>query len=439
MKNNDTLLANLGISQLNDMQREMSTVFSSSDTDIVLLSPTGSGKTIAYLLPLVATIDGQKDEIQAVVVVPGRELAMQSLRVLQQMRSGIRGYACYGGRAAMDEHREMRNVRPQILFATPGRLNDHFDKGNIDADHVRTLVIDEFDKCLDMGFADEMTRLVSQIRFVNRRVLLSATEVEAIPRYVNIGNTSVVDYRSGESELSSRMRVRVLRSPQKDKLDTLYGYLCCLGNDSVIVFVNYRESVERVSEYLRGKGFVVSSFHGGLDQKERESALYMFSNGSANIMVCTDLASRGLDIDEVGHVVHYHMPETQEACTHRNGRTARWDASGEVVFLLGPSESLPEYVEADGEVVLPDELPAPALPRMATLYIGKGKKDKISRGDILGLLCKKGGLEKECVGRIDVKERYAYVAVGADKMAGLLRKLRNEKIKGLKTVFERVR
>lgn len=437
MENN--ILDNLGISELNDMQKEMSEAFLHSGSDIVLLSPTGTGKTLAYLLPLVASIDKANDNVQAVVVVPGRELALQSVNVLRAMKCGVRGYACYGGRQTMDEHREIRKLMPQIIFATPGRLNDHIDKDNISIAHVRTVVIDEFDKCLDMGFSGEMMSLMTKLRFASRHVLLSATAVDAIPQYVNISNTRMIDYRTENNDLSDRIRIHVLRSVKKDKLDTLYACLCTIGSDSAVVFVNYRDSVERVADYLCEKGFVVSAFHGGLDQKEREAALYKFSNGSANIMVCTDLASRGLDIDGIGHVIHYHLPETREACTHRNGRTARWDATGDVIFLLGPSETLPDYVISDDEMTLPDILPQPSKPRMATIYIGKGKKDKISRGDILGLICKKGGVDKDNVGKIDVKERYAYVAVSTDVVKQLLQKLRNEKIKGVKTVFELLR
>lgn len=437
MENN--ILDNLGISELNDMQKEMSEAFLHSGSDIVLLSPTGTGKTLAYLLPLVASVDKANDNVQAVVVVPGRELALQSVNVLRAMKCGVRGYACYGGRQTMDEHREIRKLMPQIIFATPGRLNDHIDKDNISIAHVRTVVIDEFDKCLDMGFSGEMMSLMTKLRFASRHVLLSATAVDAIPQYVNISNTRMIDYRTENNDLSDRIRIHVLRSVKKDKLDTLYACLCSIGSDSAVVFVNYRDSVERVADYLCEKGFVVSAFHGGLDQKEREAALYKFSNGSANIMVCTDLASRGLDIDGIGHVIHYHLPETREACTHRNGRTARWDATGDVIFLLGPSETLPDYVISDDEMTLPDILPQPSKPRMATIYIGKGKKDKISRGDILGLICKKGGVDKDNVGKIDVKERYAYVAVNTDVVKQLLQKLRNEKIKGVKTVFELLR
>ena len=437
MENN--ILDNLGISELNDMQKKMSEAFLHSGSDIVLLSPTGTGKTLAYLLPLVASVHKANDNVQAVVVVPGRELALQSVNVLRAMKCGVRGYACYGGRQTMDEHREIRKLMPQIIFATPGRLNDHIDKDNISIAHVRTVVIDEFDKCLDMGFSGEMMSLMTKLRFASRHVLLSATAVDAIPQYVNISNTRMIDYRTENNDLSDRIRIHVLRSVKKDKLDTLYACLCSIGSDSAVVFVNYRDSVERVADYLCEKGFVVSAFHGGLDQKEREAALYKFSNGSANIMVCTDLASRGLDIDGIGHVIHYHLPETREACTHRNGRTARWDATGDVIFLLGPSETLPDYVISDDEMTLPDILPQPSKPRMATIYIGKGKKDKISRGDILGLICKKGGVDKDNVGKIDVKERYAYVAVSTDVVKQLLQKLRNEKIKGVKTVFELLR
>ena len=437
MENN--ILDNLGISELNDMQKKMSEAFLHSGSDIVLLSPTGTGKTLAYLLPLVASVDKANDNVQAVVVVPGRELALQSVNVLRAMKCGVRGYACYGGRQTMDEHREIRKLMPQIIFATPGRLNDHIDKDNISIAHVRTVVIDEFDKCLDMGFSGEMMSLMTKLRFASRHVLLSATAVDAIPQYVNISNTRMIDYRTENNDLSDRIRIHVLRSVKKDKLDTLYACLCSIGSDSAVVFVNYRDSEERVADYLCEKGFVVSAFHGGLDQKEREAALYKFSNGSANIIVCTDLASRGLDIDGIGHVIHYHLPETREACTHRNGRTARWDATGDVIFLLGPSETLPDYVISDDEMTLPDILPQPSKPRMATIYIGKGKKDKISRGDILGLICKKGGVDKDNVGKIDVKERYAYVAVSTDVVKQLLQKLRNEKIKGVKTVFELLR
>lgn len=438
MTRND-ILKKLDIAQLSDMQTATAEAFAGRNKDIVVLSPTGTGKTLAYLLPLVELVDASSDEVQAVVIVPGRELALQSAQVLQKMGCGIRGYASYGGRMAMDEHREMRNVLPQIVFATPGRLNDHLDKGNISPLKVRTVVIDEFDKCLDMGFSGEMMEVMGKLKFANRHVLLSATNAESIPHFVNMQNVHVVNYLEDSRDVRSRISLQVLHSPVNDKLDTLYAYLCTVAADSTIVFVNHRDSVERTAAYLADKGFVVSAFHGGLDQQQREAALYKFANGSANVMVCTDLASRGLDIDNIAHVVHYHMPETPEAYIHRTGRTARWQAEGTSLFILGPKETLPGYVGESQEITLPEELPAPACPRMVTVYIGKGKRDKISRGDIVGFLCKKGGLQSTEIGKIDVKERYAYVAVASQRVGQLLTRVKNEKIKGLKTVCERIR
>ena len=250
---------------------------------------------------------------------------------------------------------------------------------------------------------------------------------------------SVIDYRAAHENGASRVCVQQLLSPSKDKLETLYAYLCTTNGQSTIVFANHRDSVQRIGDFLTERGFVVSIFHGGLDQQQREAALYKFSNGSANVMVCTDLASRGLDIDDIANVVHYHLPETPEAYVHRTGRTARWNAEGNSVFLLGPTETLPTYVGEAATLTLPEQLSQPALPRMCTIYIGKGKKDKISKGDIMGFLCKKGGLQKDDIGKIDVKERYAYVAVTTNKATKLLKTVKDEKIKGLKTLFERIK
>ena len=437
--NQSEVLQKLGITDLSDMQKATSDAFGKGTRDIVVLSPTGTGKTLAYMLPLVSCIDMERDDVQAVVIVPGRALALQPASILQSMGCGVRGYACYGGRMAMDEHRELRKVQPHIVFATPGRLVDHLNKGNISPYGVRTVVIDEFDKCLDMGFSDEMSRALDSLKFAKRRVLLSATDAESIPQFVRMADALTVDFLDKEHDVSSRISVQTLRSPEKDKLETLWAYLCTTGGESTIVFVNHRESVERIAAFLSSRGMVVSAYHGGLDQRQREAALYRFANGSANVMVCTDLGSRGLDIDGVGHVVHYHAPETQDACVHRTGRTARWDATGTSLFILGPGENLPPYVDEARETTLPECLPSPPKPRMATIYIGKGKKDKISRGDIVGFLCKKGGLGKDDVGKIDVKERYSYAAVKSELAARLLKTVAGEKIKGLKTVFELIK
>lgn len=435
----DKILDKLGI-QLNPMQEETMHAVLHGNKDVVVLSPTGSGKTLAYLMPLVQLIDPKVDEPQLVVVTPGRELALQSTEVLKSMGTGLRTMACYGGRAAMDEHRVMNKVLPQVIFGTPGRLTDHLDKGNFSAEHVKYLVIDEFDKCLEMGFQDEMGRLIASLPYLERHFLLSATETEEIPRFVHMGRVETIDYRMDEGQVPERIRIYQVKSPQKDKLETLAQLLLSLGDESSIVFLNYRDSVERTNEFLRSRGFATSAFHGGLEQHEREDALYKFSNGSANIFVSTDLGARGLDIPDIDNIIHYHLPECEDSYIHRVGRTARWEATGKAFFLLGPSEDIPSYVDAEVEdYEIPSDLPAPAKPRMATIYIGKGKKDKISKGDIVGYLCKIGQLQSSEIGKIDVKDRYAYVAVSRTKLKQVLKLTAGQKIKGIKTVIEEVR
>lgn len=435
----DKILDKLGI-QLNPMQEETMHAVLHGNKDVVVLSPTGSGKTLAYLMPLVQLIDPKVDEPQLVVVTPGRELALQSTEVLKSMGTGLRTMACYGGRAAMDEHRVMNKVLPQVIFGTPGRLTDHLDKRNFSAEHVKYLVIDEFDKCLEMGFQDEMGRLIASLPYLERHFLLSATEAEEIPRFVHMGRVETIDYRMDEEQVPERIRIYQVKSPQKDKLETLAQLLLSLGDESSIVFLNYRDSVERTNEFLRSRGFATSAFHGGLEQHEREDALYKFSNGSANIFVSTDLGARGLDIPDIDNIIHYHLPECEDSYIHRVGRTARWEATGKAFFLLGPSEDIPSYVDAEVEdYEIPSDLPAPAKPRMATIYIGKGKKDKISKGDIVGYLCKIGQLQSSEIGKIDVKDRYAYVAVSRTKLKQVLKLTAGQKIKGIKTVIEEVR
>lgn len=435
------ILQKLGVTELTLMQQEATEAILRSRNDVVVLSPTGTGKTLSYLLPLVQLVDTSRQEVQALVVVPGRELALQSDTVLKNMGTGLRSQSCYGGRTAMEEHRVLKKNNPQIVFGTPGRLIDHLEKGNIGADGIRYLVIDEFDKCLEMGFQEEMANLISHLPQLKRRILLSATDAEQIPRFVELGRTTRLNYLDEEQPVNERVEVYQVDCPEKDKLSALSRLLCNLGEGQSIVFLNYRDSVERTEQYLRQQGFVTSAFHGGLEQRQREDALYKFANGSATVLVSTDLASRGLDIPEINNIIHYHLPLNEEALVHRVGRTARWDAMGRTFFLIGPEENLPDFVNSNIEsYTLPDSVAnGVPQPRMGTLYIGKGKKDKISKGDIVGFLCKIGGLALNEIGRIDVADRYAYVAVRRDKLETVIRQTSGEKIKGVRTVVERVR
>lgn len=439
MQIND-MLSKLKITQLNRMQEDSIEVILHNDKDVIILSPTGSGKTFAYLLPLIQLLDSQSNSVQAIIIVPGRELALQSANVLKSMNTGIRAFASYGGRTTMEEHKAISQIKPHIVFATPGKLNDHIDKDNFNTKDVKFLVIDEFDKCLEMGFQEEMKAIIDKLRSVRRRILVSATDAEIIPDFINIGRSFKIDYLSSKEQIPKRIKVYKVNSPTKDKLETLSGLLKTVGEKSSIVFLNHRESVERTADFLYNNGFVVSSFHGGMEQKAREDSLYRFSNGSTNIFVCTDLGSRGLDIPDVENVIHYHIPENEDSYIHRAGRTARWKSNGNTYFILGPEENIPDYVNSVIEnFSIPEELPAPALPVMTTLYIGKGKNDKISKGDIVGFLCKKGKLSIGDIGKIDVRDRYSYVAIKRTTMNAVLDLICGEKIKGLKTIIEQIK
>ena len=426
-------LSKLGISVLNAMQQDtLQTV--RKGTSVVLLSPTGSGKTLAYLLPLLQKLDAKNDNLQALIIVPSRELATQTADVARRICSELRVAACYGGRPAMEEHQLMKGLRPHLVAATPGRLLDHLQKGNLVPDNVQTLVIDEFDKSLELGFREQMQSIISLLPFLKHRILLSATDTDDIPAFV--GTKDYVRLNFLDEESDDRISLRLVKSPEKDKLETLYRLLYTLGSQKSLVFVGYRESVERVGNFLEKQKIMADIFHGGMEQRDRERALYRFMNSSCNVFVSTDLASRGLDITDVDNIIHYHLPSSQEACTHRNGRTARWDMKGSAYFILGPEEQLPDYIADEVELyTLPSKVPAPAKPLWVTLYIGKGKKDKISRGDIVGFLTKQGGLEGSQIGRIDVLPNWSYVAVERAISRELLSRIKGLKIKGQKTIY----
>ena len=334
----------------------------------------------------------------------------------------------------MEEHQQLRGLRPHLVAATPGRLLDHLQKANLAAEDVRTLIIDEFDKSLELGFREQMHDILSLLPHLQQRILLSATDSEDIPSF--LGKENYVRLNFLDEETDDRISLRLVRSPEKDKLRTLYRLLCSLGTQKSLVFVGYRESAERVADFLTSHGIMADIYHGGMEQRDRERALYRFINGSSNIMVSTDLASRGLDISAVDNIIHYHLPLNEEACTHRNGRTARWDATGAAYFILSPEESLPDYLPDEATATrLPDNAPLPSKPLWVTLYIGKGKKDKISRGDVLGFLTKQGALESNQIGRIDVLPNWSYVAVERAVSRDLLNRIKGLKIKGQKTIY----
>ena len=352
------------------------------------------------------------------------------------MGTKYKSCCCYGGHPISEEKKSILGNKPAVIIGTPGRITDHHSKGNFDPTTIHTLIIDEFDKSLELGFHDEMAVIIEQLPNLKKRFLLSATDAEEIPEFTGVNGAIKLDYLDPNQSHSSRLKLMKVTSPAKDKIETLYNLLCTLGNTSSIVFCNHRDAVDRVNKLLLDKKLETDKFHGGMEQPARERALYKFRNGSSHIFVSTDLAARGLDMTDIEHVIHYHFPIDEEAFTHRNGRTARWNATGTSYVILNTEEKIPEYIPNDiEEYDIPEVVSRPPKSKWVTLYIGKGKKDKLSRMDIAGFLYKKGKLTKEDVGSIDLKEHYAFVAVKRSNVKQLLNLLRGEKIKGLKTLF----
>jgi superfamily II DNA/RNA helicase len=423
-------LANLQIEALNDMQLA-SMEASARHNNIILLADTGSGKTIGFLLPLLERLDSSKQTTQALVIVPSRELALQIEQVFKKMGSPYKVTCCYGGHLRETEENNLVES-PALLIGTPGRLADHIRRGNITTDSIETLVLDEFDKSLELGFQEEISFIIGKLPAVQNRMLTSATEAVDIPAFLRMDAPHRINFTTGNAD-AAKLWVKKVLSPEKDKADTLFRLICVLGNRSTIVFCNHRESVARTSELLKEKGIVNVFYHGALEQQERDSALCKFRNGTANVLVTTDLASRGLDIPNIRYIVHYHLPATEDVYTHRNGRTARMDASGTVILILGPEEKLPDYVPADTEqVALPEHAIVPEKPKWSTLFISAGKKDKVNKVDIVGFLSHKGQLKKEDIGLIEVKDFFSFVAVRKSKASDTLQLIKTEKIKGQK-------
>ena len=309
------------------------------------------------------------------------------------------------------------------------------DRGMLD--NKAYMTDQEFDKCLEFGFQEEMATVIGQLPKLERRFLLSATDFDEIPNFTGMNRTIKLSFLNEEEPISDRIHIYKVLSPIKDKLETLYKLLCTLGSSSTLVFCNHRESVERVGKYLQSQKLPCGIFHGGMEQEDRERSLYKFRNGSCHVLISTDLAARGLDIPDIDHVVHYHMPIQEDGYIHRIGRTARWEAEGNSYIILHGEETLPAYVKDEPDTFeLPELTPKPSQPEFVTLYIGKGKKDKVNKIDIVGFLSKKGNLNKDEIGRIDVKDHYAFVAISRIKVKQTLGLIRNEKIKGVKTIIE---
>jgi superfamily II DNA/RNA helicase len=423
IKSQKEILAKLGITKLNSMQEEALLAITSAP-NTVLLSPTGTGKTVAFLLPTLLTLNVQIENIQLLILVPSRELAIQIEQVIREMGTGFKANAVYGGRPFSKDKVDLSHT-PAILIGTPGRVADHLRRETFAIEDIKTLVLDEFDKSLEVGFETEMREIIAHLPKIEKRILTSATHGIEIPKFVGAASPLVIDYLESKK---NNLSIKKVLAPQKDKLQTLVALLHHIGNEPGIIFCNFKDTIQFVSSYLEEHTIPHGCFYGGLDQIDRERALIKFRNGTHQIIIATDLAARGLDIPELNFIIHYQLPLKAEEFTHRNGRTARMNASGTAYVLQWEKEHTPDFITTTDVVTLEDKQTAIYSP-WATLFISGGRKDKISKGDIAGLLIKQGKLKGDEVGVIELKQDCAFVAVPKHSVASVLAKTNNTRLK----------
>lgn len=422
-KNQANILAKLKIEALNAMQVEARNAIS-NNPNVVLLSPTGSGKTLAVLLPIIQSLDPKIDEIQTLILVPSRELAIQIEQVLRDMGTGFKVNAIYGGRSGNKDKEDLKH-RPAILIGTPGRIADRIRRKSFALDHITTLVLDEFDKSLEVGFEEEMREIMRALPNLRQRILTSATQGVDVPSFVGLQSPTVLDFLQ---DTTSKLKIQRILSPDKDKRETLVQALSHIGHQPGIIFCNFKETIERVSAHLEQNDIPHGCFFGGMEQTDRERTLIKFRNGTHQLIIATDLAARGLDIPEIKFILHYQLPPREEEFIHRNGRTARMNAEGTAYLLVWENDPLPPYITAKQVLKLkPAERLKPSPWR--TLFISGGRKDKISKGDIAGIFMKQAGLTKDELGIIEIKQDCAFVAVKHSKVQSVIQALDNTRMK----------
>jgi superfamily II DNA/RNA helicase len=427
IKSQSEILSKLGIEALNPMQEEALEKMGQS-SEIILLSPTGTGKTLAFLLPVLAKLNPNATGVQALIMAPSRELASQIAQVMQEMGTGFKTNAIYGGRPLSQDKIDLKHP-PTVLIGTPGRIADHMRRESFATDGIHTLVLDEFDKSLEVGFETEMTEIMAVLPNLTTKILTSATKKIEVPSFVRLKNPVYLNFLK---EKTSRLKLKTIEYPKGANLPTLVTLLQHLEGRSGVVFCNFRETVEQVHEYLNRNRVPHGCFYGGMEQQDREEALIKFRNGTHRVLLATDLAARGIDVPEIQFVVHFELPAKAEEFIHRNGRTARMMRDGAAYIMKWSERELPDFMSDFRAKVIPvselSKTPSDA-PTWTTLYVTGGRRDKISKGDIAGLFIKQGKLTSDQLGRIEIKPDSTYVAVHSDLVDNLLPLVNNVKLK----------
>ena len=422
----DQVLKNLGFSQLNNIQIDTLTSFK-TENNIVLVAPTGSGKTLAFLLPILESLTEEKTN-QALVIAPSRELAIQIEQVFKSMKTIFKVSCCYGGHTIKIELNNLIDA-PQLIIGTPGRIADHIRRGSINSKSIQTIVLDEFDKSLELGFEKDITFIIDSLECIKKRILVSATDNVRIPQYCKMPQYKKLHF-SLEKKNQGELNFHYLQSMNDDKLEVLKELIYKIGHEPTIIFCNHREAVERIGDLLQDNGIPAGRFHGALKQEHRERELIKLRNKSTNVLIASDLASRGIDIPSIKNVIHYQLPINEEAFIHRNGRTARMESNGDAYLILKSDESMPSFAPEAIQIFEPSKcMDVDLTTSYITLYINLGKKNKINKVDIVGLFYKKGGLKNDELGKIEVLDYCAYIAVKRTKSNDLINRLKHEKIK----------
>ncbi|WP_375434360.1 DEAD/DEAH box helicase [uncultured Hymenobacter sp.] len=413
--------------------------------DVAGQAPTGSGKTAAYGLGLLQQVDLKNDAVQMIVLVPARELALQvrdALKRLGKFLPNLRIAAFYGGHAFREETSSLKQA-PHVVVATPGRLLDHFERRTIIPNQLKTLVLDEADKLLELGFQDELVEIVKRLPRRRQTLLFSATMSDKVLELIrkNLTRPRVINLGEDEDRLPESLTLLGHVGPSELKPAALLHLLRQPETGRALIFCNTREKCAELARFLQGREVSAELLHGKMPQPERDKALLKLRNGSSQVLVATDVAARGLDVTLLDTVVQYDAPDKADSFQHRAGRTARAGAEGTAHLLATPKEQAHVQKWPVAASIQWRDMKAPKLPPAApkapkpenvTLHVTAGKKDKISAHDLVGAFVNVGGVTREQVGHIEVFDYYSYVAVPRQMAPDVVQRLLGAKVKGKK-------
>ena len=432
-------LTSLGYLQMTPIQAQ-SLPLVLEGKDLIAKAKTGSGKTAAFALGLLSRLNINRVDVQALVLCPTRELAdqvAQEIRRLARALPNVKLVTLCGGTPTAPQSATL-GFGAHIAVGTPGRILKHLEQGTLELSSLETLVLDEADRMLDMGFGEDINRVISYAPERRQTLLFSATYPEGIAQMSRGVQRNPVEVSVESLHEGSAIEQKLYEVPAGQRLDALTWLLSHYQPSSCVVFCNTKRACNDVADHLAAKGFSALALNGDLEQRERDQVLVRFANGSATILVATDVAARGLDIKELGAVINYELTYDPEVHVHRIGRTGRAGQQGLALSLYQPNEAqrvnlIEEYQQAPmplGDLDTIGRDIKPIAPQMVTLSIDAGRKTKVRAGDILGALTGEGGIAGADVGKIQISEQYSYVAVKRSVGSAALKRLQEGKIKG---------